>query len=412
MWQMASAGGLTHFTETLTTGTDSASVWEPSIGTDVGIVLQTRGTGYIAADAPDGTATGGNARGDNAVDLQVSRLDATYVASGNFAAISGGASNTASSEGATVGGGIFNNASGQRSTIGGGDSNEATAERATVGGGRGNNADGQYATIPGGRSLHAPSYGEVALGYFNTDPATVNSTTFKDPNDRLLVVGNGQTGPGNELDALRLMKSGNMAIGNFNPTARLHVDGDFRVQTGTNIVISLPRALLQPQLTSQIINSSRAWPLTRSSVISRQRRLASRISQKPLTPPTPPVSGSPASAPTWASSCKRAARATLPPTHRMARTAGGNARGDYAVDLQMLRTSSAHVASGDFSTISGGVSNDATGNQGATVGGGIANTERSTIGGGDSNEATAERATVGGGRGNNADGQYATIPGG
>ena len=152
---LATVGGLTHFTETLNT-TDSASVWEPSIGTDVGIVLQTRGTGYIAADAPDGTATGGNARGDNAVDLQVSRLDATYVASGNFAAISGGASNTASSEGATVGGGIFNNASGQRSTIGGGDSNEATAERATVGGGRGNNADGQYATIPGGRSLHAP----------------------------------------------------------------------------------------------------------------------------------------------------------------------------------------------------------------------------------------------------------------
>ena len=78
---LASAGGLTHFTETFNT-TDSASVWEPSIGTNVGIVLQTRGTGYIASDAPDNAVAGGNARGDNAVDLQMDRTNATDVASG------------------------------------------------------------------------------------------------------------------------------------------------------------------------------------------------------------------------------------------------------------------------------------------------------------------------------------------
>ena len=400
---LASVGGLTHFTETLNT-TDSASVWEPSIGQDVGIVLQTRGTGYIAADAPDNTDVGGNPRGTFAVDLQMSRFNASEVASGDYATISGGRDNTASfnyatvgggdqnaaeqqyatvsggrantasrlwatvgggqsntagedfstvsggdgntasglssavgggedntasgarssvsgglrntassfvatvgggrdntagntdatvgggrnntagaaestvgggrdnvasGDDATIGGGTINAASGNNATIGGGRNNEAsnfaasvggglrniasTAESTVgggrdntvsgswgvVGGGQDNTASGENATIPGGSNLNAPSYGEVALGYFNTT-YTPDDATAKDTDDRLLVVGNGVSGA--REDALRLMKSGNMAIGDLNPTARLHVNGDFRLMTGTavgNIVDSL-----------------------------------------------------------------------------------------------------------------------------------------------------------------------------
>ncbi len=49
-------------------------------------------------------------------------------------------------------------------------------------------------------------------------------------------------------------------------------------------------------------------------------------------------------------------------------TTGGNKRGTYAVDWQTSRTTSAHVASGIYSTISGGRNNTASGNT-ATAGG-------------------------------------------
>lgn len=52
--------------------------------TNIDIALIPKGTGAILADIPDGTASGGNKRGDYAVDLQLSRLDATSVASGNY----------------------------------------------------------------------------------------------------------------------------------------------------------------------------------------------------------------------------------------------------------------------------------------------------------------------------------------
>lgn len=63
---------------------------------NVPFVITPRGTGaFILGPMPDGTATGGNARGANAVDLQTSRSAATQVASGTRA-IAIGTSCTAS----------------------------------------------------------------------------------------------------------------------------------------------------------------------------------------------------------------------------------------------------------------------------------------------------------------------------
>ena len=60
------------------------------------LVIQTKGTGAIVAgQPPDNTATGGNARGANAVDLQTVRATAASVASGQYA-FSAGYNNTAS----------------------------------------------------------------------------------------------------------------------------------------------------------------------------------------------------------------------------------------------------------------------------------------------------------------------------
>ena len=63
--------------------------------TNADIVLQPKGTGAVLAQLPDNTATGGNKRGANALDLQTSRSTAAQVASG-ARGIALGSNNTAS----------------------------------------------------------------------------------------------------------------------------------------------------------------------------------------------------------------------------------------------------------------------------------------------------------------------------
>ncbi|MFC7692947.1 glycosyl hydrolase family 28-related protein [Paeniroseomonas aquatica] len=71
----------------------------------IGLALGPKGNGAIAAAVADGTATGGNARGSNAVDWQTNRATATQVASGTNAVLGGGQNNTAIGAQATVAGG-------------------------------------------------------------------------------------------------------------------------------------------------------------------------------------------------------------------------------------------------------------------------------------------------------------------
>lgn len=79
--------------------------------------------------------------------------------------------------------------------------------------------------------------------------------------------------------------------------------------------------------------------------------------------------------------------------------AGGNARGDKAVDWQLGRESALQVASGDNSVIAGGNSNRASGLE-------------SVVGGGYGNIASADGAVVSGGYNNEASGVSSCIPGG
>jgi hypothetical protein len=64
--------------------------------TNSALVLSPKGTGALLAQKPDGTTTGGNARGSRAVDLQLQRSSAAEVASGANS-FSAGQGNTASS---------------------------------------------------------------------------------------------------------------------------------------------------------------------------------------------------------------------------------------------------------------------------------------------------------------------------
>lgn len=99
---------------------------------------------------------------------------------------------------------------------------------------------------------------------------------------------------------------------------------------------------------------------------------------------------------------------------------GGNVRGYYAQDFQLIRTTDTSVASGMYSCISGGYDNKAAGtwavisggqsnaitdSNGSNINGGISNTITNTSGGGN--------CTIGGGNGNQIGSQvYSTISGG
>lgn len=147
------------------------------------VVLAPNGDGALIADLPDGLTAGGNTRGINAVDLQMSRDNNTRVASGNYSVVAGGRYNTASAVGAVVSGGFYNISSGNYSfigggfenlaqnintVIGGGTLNFASATNSTVAGGENNYANADYSTVTGGLFARSYVYGQesVANGRF------------------------------------------------------------------------------------------------------------------------------------------------------------------------------------------------------------------------------------------------------
>lgn len=93
---------------------------------------------------------------------------------------------------------------------------------------------------------------------------------------------------------------------------------------------------------------------------------------------------------------------------------GGDERGQYATDWQKQRGANTQVASGNYSTISGGRNNTAEGIY-STVTGGINNKTEgsySSVNGGAENQATAQYSSVNGGYQNVSDSNYSTVVGG
>lgn len=144
--------------------------------TKQGNVLPRVGTA-IVAQIPDNTATGGNARGVNAVDLQTIRFFESSVASGERSVTSGGSDNRASGFGSTVSGGSSSVAAGDYSTVSGGAGHEASGLASTVSGGFGNLALGERSTVSGGSSNSSSGeHSTVSGGFINT--ATGKNSTI------------------------------------------------------------------------------------------------------------------------------------------------------------------------------------------------------------------------------------------
>ncbi len=119
--------------------------------------------------------TGGNTRGDGAVDLQVLRQNSqpTQVASGRASSLLGGENNIASGDTAVVSGGQNNTASGLGATALGGRENTASGDYSTAVGGRQNKASGAY-SLGAGRRANAAHQGSFVWG--DSQDAEVAST--------------------------------------------------------------------------------------------------------------------------------------------------------------------------------------------------------------------------------------------
>ena len=140
--------------------------------TNIPLVLQPKGTGALQAQQTDSTATGGNARGANAVDWQTSRSAASQVASATATVIGGGIGNTASGFNASVVGGASNVASNNYAFVGGGLSNSAGLGMSGIVAGYSNQSLGYLNLIAGGYANSGTSGSAVT-----TQSATMNGTT-------------------------------------------------------------------------------------------------------------------------------------------------------------------------------------------------------------------------------------------
>ncbi len=160
-------------TSTATTGSLSAT----SPATNINAAIVPKGTGAFILAIPDGSSTGGNARGARAVDLQTERNSASHVASGansgifagrrniasgTYATVLGGNTNVASAEGACSVGGQLSTASGLYSANVCGSGNTASGTGSATIGGSTNTASTNYSATTGGAEAVASLYSQRA----------------------------------------------------------------------------------------------------------------------------------------------------------------------------------------------------------------------------------------------------------
>lgn len=139
---------------------------------NVPFIAQPSGTGAFQLQQTDNTATGGNARGANAVDLQMVRSSATQVASGANSFIFG-SGNTASGA-SSFAAGSSNTASGADSIAIGSYNISSLAGSVCIG--SFNNSSGQYSAAIG-QSNAVSNYASIAAGLGNLSNGAV-STAF------------------------------------------------------------------------------------------------------------------------------------------------------------------------------------------------------------------------------------------
>lgn len=161
----------------ITADTDVADNRVPRLdgATGLPIVLQSSKVTITDTGAIQADGSGGNARGADAVDLQVNRTGATQVASGARSFIGSGEKNSATGTESVVCGGDTNIASASHSSVVCGQTNNATGQESFVGGGQVNTASGVQSVVSGGDTNTATADESVVCGGKDNDVTGIQS---------------------------------------------------------------------------------------------------------------------------------------------------------------------------------------------------------------------------------------------
>jgi hypothetical protein len=189
-----------NFTASPNATVNHASIQATGDTTNVSVSVVPKGSGAFSLHVPDGTTTGGNARGANAIDLQTSRTAANQVASGTGSAIVGGQGQRASNTNS----GCFAGAN----TVTG-DHSGALAGSNTVSGNFAGSVGGQAGAISGAR---AGSVGGIYPTPSGTNSAVLGGDFGRPTGENAVTLGGREC----QSDAANSISHGDRAV------ARLH----------------------------------------------------------------------------------------------------------------------------------------------------------------------------------------------
>lgn len=127
--------------------------------------------------------------------------------------------------------GLTNTSSGTASSALGGQNNTAAGQFSGILGGELNNPTGRSTGILGGVGLVAPSYGEAAIGMYNTNYTTPGVAVYQ-TTDRIFSIGIGQTS-GLRANAMTVFKNGNVGLSVDDPTTTLDINGTIKLRNFT-----------------------------------------------------------------------------------------------------------------------------------------------------------------------------------
>ncbi len=159
----------------------------------------------------------------------------------SYATVIGGSNNHATGHHAFIGGGRNNTASGNYSSIAGGNGNRASGDYSFVGGGLSNTASGHYSAVLGGESNTASGVHSFAGGRNMT--ASGDNTFIWGHSDTELIAADPNT---------FIIATGNVGIGPFTaaPLAKLHVDGNVRIESTNSADPNYPFSLILTNIES------------------------------------------------------------------------------------------------------------------------------------------------------------------
>jgi hypothetical protein len=242
LFKIANNGAITVGKNDVTTTQNTASIASDGTDANIGIAIVPKGTGAITAAIPDGGTVGGNVRGNNAVDLQMSRTASTHVASGNLSVICGGANNSAQSINSIVLGGSGNLSSGARSITGGQNCTASSSNAIALGSG-----------------CSASNSTSIAIGYSNASPGSNTLATGFNARSYLLSMrshsGGNFSGTENASGAAQRSDIGAYRSITGTSAAELTLDGA-TAAAGNRLILALPTGATNGRLWNAIVQLS------------------------------------------------------------------------------------------------------------------------------------------------------------